>query len=674
MADMVSKTITYGKKRSLLQSMGSRRRQKYISESFPTKKAVALSPAPKRETIRLVQPESLELPRAAIDETCKPPEQKSDQRHANSVDDMASQLLDDTNSTFRTKEPTPRSPDESSSARKSAPSLIDDLLMSPLALSPLHEKTSVSPDARSRTSRIGKHSSMTSRKASRQVAPMRSRSEATQKRKESGLLRPMPQSKSSVPDPLKSHPISNLQATSSNPHHVADGNMMQKSSDATKTTSPGEVPSPDEINQKVRAMLAATNALKPQSAPVGDVPPSKFSRIVPTKMLAKVSNAWDRFQSKSSQAHSSSNKRSKGHPNEELDELMQPDTPAHTPSHHDLSPISTIEIRLNEGDNLNKKKVRKIVGGQVVRKPVADDGKSLRAGKSIEDPFGHPGSTRTPTPFESLLQVEAEGLCGSIPPVPSNPSPQVLSTPSSLVLTNPFESEKEFDNDIEDRILSTTPVGSSTPRARVERGSYPSADQSPTKARSASSKAETDLMLDQVALKLEQGELSTAKPVGFTSLRASQRKIVDPVRRVRQHSINTAQTLDMHGLKRTKKHPSPSKEALEDLEMAFRKYTQLKTSGAKDHELDELATSFMSTPSSLAPRDKNRLISTRPHPPKAGEASLDSQNANSRPYPSPSSTRLPRPIENPIKLRPAIRLAPRFRPQAAHADEKDELL
>ncbi len=47
----------------------------------------------------------------------------------------------------------------------------------------------------------------------------------------------------------------------------------------------------DEINRKVNAMLAATEALKPPSIPYNS--PGKTSRIT-----AKISNAWDRLQSR----------------------------------------------------------------------------------------------------------------------------------------------------------------------------------------------------------------------------------------------------------------------------------------------------------------------------------------------------------------------------------------
>lgn len=662
--EMVSTTLTYGKKRSLLRSLGSRRRQKYIAESFPTKKTISLSPAPKQGTIRLVQSDSLDLAISPINQRFKSTRTEVRDRDAEN-DDMASHLLDDTSAMLHKKaltrpfddDTTPVDTPRASIIRKSASSLIDDLLMSPMALSPLIEKLPASPDARSRASRIEKYSP-TSAKATRRGTPTRSRSDSAHKRKEYGLIRPLPQSRTSALNPLKSHPPPSLQPSSSGPLRAVDGNARQRKQDAPKPTAHIEIATADEINQKVSAMLAATNALKPVPVATNELSSSKFTRMVPARVFAKVSNAWDRFHSKTSQTQTSNGKFSQPYLGDDRDELMKSDTPPDSPTHENLSPISTIEIRLNEGDNLNKKKVQKIVGGQVVRKPVADDGKSLRPGKSMDDPFGEPAGARTPTRFESRLQIEAENLSSDdIPPVP----------------TNPFESEIGFENDIEDRILSSTPVGSSTPRARVERYSISSSDHSPTKKYSRLSKAQVDLMLDSVTLRLGQEELSIAKPIGLTSLRASQRKLVDPVRRVKQHSI-TALNMDAHGLKRTKKHPSPSKEALEDLEMAFRKYAHLKVSGGNEDELDELASSFISTSSSLAPRDKNRLISNRLSTTRIGDLSgSDGHNGFDRPVSSPSSTRIPRPIENSIKLRPEIRLAPRFRPRAMHADDDDEL-
>ncbi|KAF6793361.1 hypothetical protein CSOJ01_13966 [Colletotrichum sojae] len=64
--------------------------------------------------------------------------------------------------------------------------------------------------------------------------------------------------------------------------------------------------------------------------------------------------------------------------------------------------IGRVEIRLNEGTNLTNTKVRSIVGGCIVRKPVRRDRQSLRSGgsRSSGDPFCEAYEViRSPTPF-----------------------------------------------------------------------------------------------------------------------------------------------------------------------------------------------------------------------------------------------------------------------------------
>lgn len=660
---MASTTITYGKKKGLLRSLGSRRRQKHFKDSFPVDNIGAASPPAQEATIRLIQPEPLTIPVSSRHDTSQ---HLKDDLQANSIDEIASCLLDDSDSSLEDRRVMRSSYDEiilaaaleAPSPRRPTPETIGNLLMSPLALSPLIEKSIMTPDARSRSSRVGKHSPRSPGRGSKRATASRSRSDAAQKRKESGLVRPLPQSRTLSLDPFKFHPTG-LKASPSVPLSVLDGNVGKGAPNFQQTDIQTAIADADEINQKVHAMLAATIALKPSPAPTANHSASKLGRMVSTRVLSKVSNAWDRFHSKPSASDTKRTRDTGPAAQEDQDGLLNLESPMQSSSPTNMSPISTIEIRLNEGDNLNKKKVQKIVGGQVVRKPVADDGKSLRNGKSMDDPFSEMRSVRTPTHFESRLKREVDFEGEIIPPLPSNP----------------FESEKGFDNDIEDRILSTTPVGSSTPRIRVERVSASNSDRSPTTKRSRSTRVPVGRVLEGAAVKLERDRLKDALADSPTMGQICQRKMADPVRRLRHSSVSITHNGDPTGLKRVKKHPSPSKEALEDLEVAFRKYTYLKVSGANQNELDELASSFLSSPPSLTPRDKNRLISNRRLSVSKidGLSSPGGRKGHSRPLSSASSHLLERSIDNPIRLRGDIRLAPPYRPRIARGDDVDEL-
>lgn len=646
---MASTTVTYGKKRSLLRSLGSRRRQKHLVESIQTKK---------QEPLAVSVSISSETPR-------RPPRRKTG-RHTSSIEEMASRLLDDTTATLQghdtprtskrvlgqDKSPLPTKSPKSAAKPKTQP------IISPRRVSPRLERPALSPDARIRTARVEKHSPKSSARILRQTPSTRSRADSNQRRKETGLQRPLPQSKTLSLDPLKSHPTTTLKASTSVPLGDVDGNVRYRRPVGADRLAPADTSTdPEDINQKLHAMLAATNALKPSTPQMGNSSASKLTRMVSSRMFAKVSHAWDRLHSKSS--FENPRGRDRGEPqvgNELRDGLLN----SPFPSPAAMSPISTIEIRLNEGDNLNKKKVQRIVGGQVARKPVADDGKSLRSGKSLDDPFAESGRARTPTTFESRLKKESDNDSDIIPPLPRNP----------------FDSEKGFDNDIEDRILITPPVGSSTPRIRVERVSSASLDDSPTMNHPRSTLLQVNSMLGGVQLGLGREELMRAQPLELIAMKASEGRLVNPVTRTRHDVAEMTPNIDAGGTNRVKKHPSPSKEALEDLEMAFRKYTHLKISGANSDEMDELATSFVSVTPSLVQRDKNRLISNRLSASNIQDlASPSVRRGHNRPLSSSSTMQFSRtlhPLDNARKICGEIRLAPPYRP-AGVEDDVDEL-
>ncbi|KAH7148741.1 hypothetical protein EDB81DRAFT_933194 [Dactylonectria macrodidyma] len=640
---MASTTVTYGKKRSLLRSLGSRRRQKHLAESLQTKKK---------------EPFAISAP--ALSETPRRTPRRRTSRHANSIEEMASRLLDDSTTTPQELN-TPHVLKTVSSLDQSPPTkslkFRVHLATSPRQVSPRFERPVLSSEARIKTKRVEKNSPKSSTKVLKQPNGTRPRVDSSQRRKETGLQRPLTQSKTQSLNPLKSHPTPKLRESTSVPLGHVDGNLRsRKPVDADPPKAAVASADPEDINNKLHAMLAATESLKPSTPQNTNSSTSKLTRMVSSRVFAKMSHAWDRIHSKSSfETPRGHGKGGMQDQYEQGDELIK----TSLPSPAVMPPISTIEIRLNEGDNLNKKKVQRIVGGQVARKPVADDGKSLRSGKSLDDPFGECGMARTPTSFESRLKKEVDYESDIIPPVPRNP----------------FETEEGFDTDLEDRILSTPPVGSSTPRIRVERVSTPSPEESPTAKKRRSPLLQMDSAMSGVT-GLEREELMQARPLELIVMRACDRRLVGPMTRLCPSVVHTAPKIDFSGPNRVKKHPSPSKEALEDLEVAFRKYTRLKSAGVHSEEVDELATSFVSISPCLTQRDKNRPISNRLSASNIEElASPSACRGHNRPLSSSAIPlfSLPRQSDNLRKICGEIRLAPPFRPKDAERDDVDEL-
>jgi hypothetical protein len=177
-----------------------------------------------------------------------------------------------------------------------------------------------------------------------------------------------------------------------------------------------------DVNNKVQAMLAATRALKggtDQALLQGPYLPTK-RRLMDNKVLAKMKTAInDRIQVRNPRRRDSArDDQLLDYSNSELQDWEEP------------LALSALEIRLNEGwflespldeilihigHNFDNPKVFSLTGhGVIRRKPVADDGKSLRSIKSsirsrqsVEDSFlGARQSgvlTRTPTSFENKL-------------------------------------------------------------------------------------------------------------------------------------------------------------------------------------------------------------------------------------------------------------------------------
>lgn len=211
--------------------------------------------------------------------------------------------------------------------------------------------------------------------------------------------------------------------------------------------------------------------------------------------------------------------------------------------------LTTIELRLNEGTNLNRRKVQKIVGGSIRRKPVHCQSRTGR--ESLVD--GHEGSKR---------QIDSR--------------PGTPQASDSAYRRDPFEEESSFEENLSDGLLSECPTGSSTPKTMTLTPRLHRIDEDDDDFSTYSKPEHAGLYAHDAG----------SSPDVFAS--HTEVAVMEP----------------RHGDRRVKKHPSPSKKTLEDLEVAFAMYARLKTLESGD-EVDELAKDSLGA---LSFADHNKVI------------------------------------------------------------------
>lgn len=319
------------------------------------------------------------------------------------------------------------------------------------------------------------------------------------------------------------------------------------------------------VDDRVLAMLAATAALKPSPTP---------SPVVGSSMFVKVSNVLDRIYSKNSRCtrRASQAQLCKHLKTSPASSPRQPSPRKAEPA--GSSSLTTIEMRLNEGNNLNRRKVQRIVGGSISRKPVPGQGHGLRA--------------RPDEPIENFQSHAEPNMKLSITTAPTSE----LSEIPKRTISDPFISEQNFEDDLVNGFLSTSPAASSTPKSKILRYA-----RQIENIHNASIENKRLIIYKDIS-----PPRNTTEDEGCLIHQMTDDVFSEP------HSPPAVKlklpTTALKDHKKVKKHPSPSKNALEDLEMAFTKYVHMRGRGDKD--VDELATSLSIAPPLLVPQDGNR--------------------------------------------------------------------
>lgn len=513
-------------------------------------------------------------------------------RHSNSIDEIASALLDDTNyqtdnggrapSPNRSRAQLPSGRPMPMTTSASTGSTLDGVPLSPLSMHAVFATTTTPVPHRSSPSRVEKTSP---RKQRRQLAKRSST------RKRSGSLK---QNKATREGDSSGNPAKSPFDDSHEENNDESGLEAFPAFDENAAPSRPEPTThhgidADEIERKVAAMLAATEALKPTAPQAKGTAASKVSRMVPS-VLAKMSNAWDKLSSRPStpEATEAAKIRKEGIRHNLGGVVASRSTP------HILAPagrvsIDSTELRRNEGANLNKRKVQKILGASVDCKLTSDSRKSLRTDQAVDVSGGEPTAPQAPSDLEIWRMFVEMGETGT--------QAQMGTQASNC----PFDSEAGFEQNLEDRILNTQPAGSSTPRPGspcksanapgTPRPGSPCESSDASDSKSAHLSGEESLASDvkvnlaEVAVRLGDDEArATIRQVDVKpsdSVKGATSAAGGTNRRVKSNVHNRIDAIK--GEERQKKHPSPSKQELEDLEQALQWYLTLENSEPDRH-------------------------------------------------------------------------------------------
>lgn len=286
---------------------------------------------------------------------------------------------------------------------------------------------------------------------------------------------------------------------------------------------------------------------------------------------------------------------------------------------------SLVSDEVKEHETASLSKCRAKAGQATARKRLTIvDEVDFHNGTSLEDPFSESSSGQHTTEFEARLKSKKDHRGGP-------------------VSTDPFQAENILDSSV-DAILTTPPVGCSTPRLQIL---SPSQCETPTH-----SPREPDHVADLISFSPREPSTDLEQRRKVPNVRAGSRKENQPpkdnrkrgptanpksgpenstssdatrlssfppgstIRHVprsmgRLTDMRTSPTSNVERTKtlllRRKKHPSPSKGQLE----LFGKYMENNLAMGAFKDADELGMSFSSPhpgTSTLSPRDTNRLM------------------------------------------------------------------
>ena len=240
----------------------------------------------------------------------------------------------------------------------------------------------------------------------------------------------------------------------------------------------------------------------------------------------------------------------------------------------------------------------------IQRKPIADDGRSLKSGSSGDDlPSDDQLANANSETFTSFQSGEDSALTvdqaeQSIQPLPNrsiairNIEDKVLR-PASIRSTEP-----RYDMDF-DALFSSSPLAQSTPRLRLE----PSFENSGSK-KIKNIPADSRSVFDRdIPRNVQFSGMDIAPEYEETPSTEKVAKRINPRTKELEPAVRN------HLSKRRKKHPSPSKNELEKLEDALRHYPPL-VGPVNPHTEDDLTVSFgeLGTEGVLQSRDNNMLL------------------------------------------------------------------
>lgn len=303
---------------------------------------------------------------------------------------------------------------------------------------------------------------------------------------------------------------------------------------------------PDEVNRKVAAMLAATEALKPKSPA-----PSTKKETMKNRVLSKVAGLFGRRRS--NKPGKDKRKRVK-----DTEAVMDPYSTKRR------QPFSTEpQCVLGEDTETRAWTPQEPIEHRIPRKPLPNDALDLQTPcVGIGGPLPAPEAMGEETlcPYGVVNKADIGSFIG--PHDGRNGKEDRDCGGSQTRIGDPFGSEQSFDN--LEGFLTTQPIGSSTPK---KRGSFNKdwtfdnshfLDQFPPPGG-----------LSYPPANDADDELTDDNDESSVSRKKQGKRRARPAIRLQHGSANVVLDVDDIEPKRMKKHPSPSKASLEELSRQF---------------------------------------------------------------------------------------------------------